>query len=156
MGKSYHTGHFLFSLLSRITGKRERRKGQRILSVVISRDYTYGFHSFGMPILLCVATSKTGNDLELFHLPTLMHSSLFINNMYSYTTILDMFRALTCPSPGGPIVFSQHLVTSLSVNGCTVHRLRADCKMSHKLQIKNYGGNFTVISVATGIMESEK
>jgi hypothetical protein len=61
--------------------------------------------------------------LELFHLPTLMHNSLFINNMYSYTTILDMFRASTCPSSGGPIVFSQHLVTSLSVNGCTVHRL---------------------------------
>jgi hypothetical protein len=57
-----------------------------------------------------------------------MHISLFINNMYSYTTILDMFRALTCPSSGGPIVFSQHLVTPLSVNGCscTVHQLRAD------------------------------
>ena len=37
-----------------------------------------------------------------------------------------MFRALTCPSSGGLIVFSQHLVSSLSVNGCTVHRLRAD------------------------------
>ena len=52
-------------------------------------------------------------SIELFHLPTLMHNSLFINNMYNYTTILDMFRALTCPSSGGPIVFSQHLVTSL-------------------------------------------
>jgi len=38
-----------------------------------------------------------------------------------------MFRALTCPSSGGQIVFSQHLVSSLSVNGCTVHWLRADC-----------------------------
>ena len=37
-----------------------------------------------------------------------------------------MFRALTCPSSGGPIVFSQYLVSSLSVNGCTVHRLRVD------------------------------
>jgi hypothetical protein len=36
-----------------------------------------------------------------------------------------MFRALTCPSSGGPIVFSQHLVSSLSVNGRTVHWLRA-------------------------------
>jgi hypothetical protein len=35
-----------------------------------------------------------------------------------------MFRALTCPSSGGPVIFSQHLVTSLSVNGCTVDRLR--------------------------------
>ena len=38
-----------------------------------------------------------------------------------------MFRALTCPSSGGQIVLSQHLVSSLSVNGCTVCRMRADC-----------------------------
>jgi hypothetical protein len=32
----------------------------------------------------------------------------------------DMFGALTCPSSGGQIVLSQHLVSSLSVNGCTL------------------------------------
>ena len=32
-----------------------------------------------------------------------------------------MFRALTRPSSGGKIVFTQHLVSSLSVNVCTVH-----------------------------------
>ena len=37
-----------------------------------------------------------------------------------------MFRALTCPFSGGQIVLSQHLVSSLSVNGCTVCRMRAD------------------------------
>jgi len=62
-----------------------------------------------------------------------MHNSLFINNVYSYTTILDMFRALTCPSSGGPIILSQPLVTSLSVNGCTVHRLRADSVRSQPI-----------------------
>jgi hypothetical protein len=36
-----------------------------------------------------------------------------------------MFRALTCPSSGGKIVFTQHLLSSLSVNVCTVHRLKA-------------------------------
>jgi hypothetical protein len=36
-----------------------------------------------------------------------------------------MFRALTCPSSGGKIAFIQHLVSSLSVNGCTGHRLEA-------------------------------
>jgi hypothetical protein len=41
-----------------------------------------------------------------------------------------MFRALTCPSSGGKIAFTQHLVSSLSVNGCTVHRLRADGPLS--------------------------
>ena len=44
-----------------------------------------------------------------------------------YTITLDMLRALTCLSSGGKIVFAQHLVSSLSVNGCTIHRLRADC-----------------------------
>ena len=37
-----------------------------------------------------------------------------------------MFRALTCPSSGGKIVFTQHLVSSLSVNVCPVHWLRVD------------------------------
>ena len=36
-----------------------------------------------------------------------------------------MFRAFTCPSSGGKIVFTQHLLSSLSVNVCTVHWLRA-------------------------------
>jgi len=36
-----------------------------------------------------------------------------------------MFRALTCSLSGGQIVFTLHLVSSFSVNGCTVHRLRA-------------------------------
>jgi len=33
--------------------------------------------------------------------------------------ILDMFRALTCPSSGGQIVLSQHLLSSLSVQPFT-------------------------------------
>jgi len=37
-----------------------------------------------------------------------------------------MFGALTCPSSGGQIILSQHLVSSLSVNGCTVCQMRAD------------------------------
>jgi len=36
-----------------------------------------------------------------------------------------MFRALTHPSSGGQIVLSQYLLSSLSVNGCTVCRMRA-------------------------------
>jgi hypothetical protein len=38
--------------------------------------------------------------------------------------MLDMFQASTCPSSGGQILLSQHLVSSLSVNGCTVCRMR--------------------------------
>jgi len=37
-----------------------------------------------------------------------------------------MFRALTRPPSGGQIVLSQHLISSLSVNGCTVCRMRAE------------------------------
>ena len=41
-----------------------------------------------------------------------------------------MFRALPCTSSRGKIVLSQHLVSPLSVNGCTVCRMRADCLQS--------------------------
>ena len=41
-----------------------------------------------------------------------------------------MFRALTCPSSGGKIVFTQRLVSSLSVNVCPVHWLRADSALN--------------------------
>ena len=66
-------------------------------------------------------------SLQLFHQPTLMH-----NFLYSLTTCLLHYypphlRALTCPSSGGKIVFTQHLVSSLSVNVCPVHWLGADC-----------------------------
>ena len=37
-----------------------------------------------------------------------------------------MFRAVLCSSSGGHIVLLQHLVSSLSVNGCIVRRLTAD------------------------------
>jgi len=37
-----------------------------------------------------------------------------------------MFRAVLCSSSGGQIVLLQHLISSLSVKGRTVCRLRAD------------------------------
>ena len=45
-----------------------------------------------------------------------------------------MFRAVPCSSSGGQIVLLQPLVSSFSVNGCTVCRLTADCSpLSTKL-----------------------
>jgi len=38
-----------------------------------------------------------------------------------------MFRAVICSSSGGQIVLLQTMISSLSVNGRTVYRLRADC-----------------------------
>ena len=44
-----------------------------------------------------------------------MHNSSIHQQYVCYITILDMFRALTCPSSGGQILLSQHLVSSLSI-----------------------------------------
>ena len=66
------------------------------------------------------------HSIDLFRLPTLMHNSFIHQQYVCYITILDMFRASTCPSSRGKIVLSQHLVSSLSVNRCTVGRMRAD------------------------------
>jgi len=75
---------------------------------------------------LTFATELKYNELELFHQPTLIHNFLYSLTICLLHFILDMFRALTCPSSGGKIVFTQHLLSSLSVNVCTVHWLRAD------------------------------
>jgi len=48
-----------------------------------------------------------------------MHNSFILKEYVCYITTLDMFRALTHPSSGGQIVFSQHLVSSLSVQQFT-------------------------------------
>ena len=49
-------------------------------------------------------------------------------------TILNLFRATTCPSSGGEIVLSRHLVSSLSVNGCTVRRMTVDSADSARIR----------------------
>jgi len=45
-----------------------------------------------------------------------------------------MFQASTCPSSGGQNVLAQHLVSSHTVNSCTVCRMRADCSIRHTVQ----------------------
>ena len=59
------------------------------------------------------------HSIDLFHLPSLMHSSFIHQQYVCYIIILDMFRASTCPSSGGQIVLSQHLVSSPSVQPFT-------------------------------------
>jgi len=44
----------------------------------------------------------------------------------TFITLLYMFRALLYSSSGGQIVLVQHLVLSLSLGDCSVHRLRED------------------------------
>ena len=49
--------------------------------------------------------------IGLFLQPTLMHNSI---TYVCHITILDMFRALICPSSGGTTAQTQYLVSSLS------------------------------------------
>jgi len=49
----------------------------------------------------------------------LMHNSFILQQYVCYIIILDMFPASTCPSSGGQIILSQHLVSSLSVQYST-------------------------------------
>ena len=51
----------------------------------------------------------------------------YLQQYICYTTLLNMFQAARCSSPGGPIVSAQPLVSSPSVSSRTVCRLRADC-----------------------------
>jgi hypothetical protein len=44
-----------------------------------------------------------------------------------------MFRAVPCSSSGGQIVLLQRLVSSLSVNGCTVRRLRLESALNRRI-----------------------
>jgi len=49
-------------------------------------------------------------------------------NVNIFITFLYMFRALLCSSSGGQIVSVQPLVSSLSLDDCSVHRVRKDCR----------------------------
>ena len=50
-------------------------------------------------IYFCAILNSTESHIyELFHQTTLMHNFLYSLTILCYTIILDMFRALTCPS----------------------------------------------------------
>jgi len=62
----------------------------------------------------------------VFFFTNLMHKILYFN---TFITFLYMFRELLCLSSVGQIVLVQHLVLSLSLGDCSVHRLREDCPL---------------------------
>jgi len=77
--------------------------------------------------------------------PNIMIASFFTSLMHKFfilihfTIFLYMFRALLCSSSGGKIVLLQHLVSSLFLGDCSVHRLREDsplvtCVLNSHLQ----------------------
>ena len=59
--------------------------------------------------VICLKT-----EIHFSDWPTWRTITLFYN---TFITVLYMFRATSCSSPGGQIVFIQHLVWSLSVSG---------------------------------------
>ena len=59
--------------------------------------------------------STVHRSIGLFLQPNLMHNSI---THVCHITILDMFRALTCPFSGGTTAQTQHLVSSLSLSWC--------------------------------------
>jgi len=65
-----------------------------------------------------------------------------------------MFPALTYPSAGGKFVFTQHLVSSLSVNVCTVHWLRAE--KSFKCLLQRHVSTLQVIIRPTHVIQDMK
>ena len=54
-----------------------------------------------------------------------------------------MFRSLPCPSSGGQILLSQHLVSSLSVQYSTLCRMRADFSAEQSALIRHTIEPFT-------------
>jgi len=67
---------------------------------------------------------------RIFQITKLMKNSFILQQYVSYITILNMFRAATFSTSGGQIVLLPPLVSSLSVNSCTVYRLRADSALN--------------------------
>ena len=61
-------------------------------------------------IIFFYVFSTVHHSIGLFLQPTLMYNSI---THVCHITILDMFRALTCPSSGGTTAHTQHLVSSL-------------------------------------------
>ena len=85
------------------------------LTLCLLHYYPRHVSSISMPVFRRKNCIHTASDI--FALCKRLHSALVKSGL---------FRASTCPSSGRKIVFTQHLVSSLSVNVCTVHWLRAD------------------------------
>ena len=65
------------------------------------------------------SSSVSNSPRSIVVFTNLMHK--FFNTFFIF---LYVFRTLLCSSSGGQIVLVQHLVSSLSLRDCSVHRLR--------------------------------
>jgi hypothetical protein len=70
--------------------------------------------------------TKTDFDVSLtVHFSIILANDQLVAQFFNiFITILFMFRAIACSSSRCQIVLIQHLVPSLSVSDCSVHRLR--------------------------------
>ena len=81
------------------------------------KKYYRGVSGSSLINILCF--SDCTSQYRLVSITNLMHNSFILQQYVCYIIILDMFRAVPCSSSGGQIVLLQHLVSSLSVNGCS-------------------------------------
>ena len=65
--------------------------------------------------------SKYSSNSELFHQPTLMHNFLYLLTICMLHYYARHVSSINMPIFRRKIVFTQHLISSLSVNVCTVH-----------------------------------
>jgi len=105
--------------------KSEKNKGSYTWRPICSCDH-FALSSEWEMFQSC-RENQNSHFIHFFQNTNLMHNSLILQQYVCYTTILNMFRAACCSSSGGQIVSPQPLVSSPSVNGRTVCRLRADC-----------------------------
>ena len=118
---------FVFRRNGRVCLNRQRRQFNRLLAADVCASAVVMLDSLSSEVV-----KGTGYPLHLPVPPSLPLPCLTVCHHIStglYIIILNMFRASTRPSSGGQIVLSQHLVSSLSVNGCTVCRMRADSSL---------------------------
>ena len=100
-------------------------------------------------MLVFYVFSTVHHTIELFHQPTLTHNflySLIIRLLHYYprhvsSINMPIFRRKNC-------IYTQHLVSSLSVKVCTVHWLRADSQLVDEIiLLSNYGVKMVLLLI---------
>ena len=77
----------------------------------------YGYHHWRFELF--------ASDSFFFFFNQLDAQTLYLK---TFIMFLYMFWAVLCSSSGGQIVLVQHLVSSLSLGDCSVHRLQEDSR----------------------------
>jgi len=88
--------------------------------VAVSQRLAY-FISYSFRVFFYVWLTVHPNRMIVYFYYQLVEQILYFN---TFIILPYMFRALLCSSSGGQIVLVQHLVPSLYLGDCSVHRIR--------------------------------